>query len=168
MHKVPLTVQRDLMRHADIRTTAQVYGDVWMEELRKANTEMAKRVIFELSNRGPVTESIFLQPPWVKRTHKHLLTCDLGQLAKAGIAGRAGPPQARNTHDNTYREKKERRPRHKMLEHVVHCAGAEGAHFLANHRILDFRESCIPRFIPLQLLYRALRSSHEGCHEHSE
>ena len=41
--KVPLTVQRDLMRHADIRTTAQVYGEVRLEELREANSDVVKR-----------------------------------------------------------------------------------------------------------------------------
>lgn len=43
--EVPLTVQRDLMRHADIRTTAQVYGDVRLEELRGANSDVVKRVM---------------------------------------------------------------------------------------------------------------------------
>jgi len=33
---VPLTVQRDLMRHSDIRTTANVYGRVGMNSLREA------------------------------------------------------------------------------------------------------------------------------------
>ena len=41
--QVPLTVQRDLMRHADIRTTAQVYGEVRLEELREANSDVVKR-----------------------------------------------------------------------------------------------------------------------------
>lgn len=45
MKQVPLTVQRDLMRHADIRTTAQTYGNVRMEELRDANSDVVKRVI---------------------------------------------------------------------------------------------------------------------------
>ncbi|ADW70328.1 tyrosine-type recombinase/integrase [Granulicella tundricola] len=43
--QVPMTVQRDLMRHADVRTTMQVYGDVRMEELRGANSDVVRRVI---------------------------------------------------------------------------------------------------------------------------
>lgn len=35
---VALTVQRDLMRHADIRTTAQIYGAVQVERLRNDNS----------------------------------------------------------------------------------------------------------------------------------
>lgn len=42
---VPLTVQRDLMRHADIRTTAQVYGDVHVETLRSANSGLVESVL---------------------------------------------------------------------------------------------------------------------------
>lgn len=41
---VPLTVQRDLMRHADTRTTAQVYGAVDLERLRAANSELVNRL----------------------------------------------------------------------------------------------------------------------------
>lgn len=43
--EVPLTVQRDLMRHADIRTTAQVYGQVRVEQLREANADVVDRAL---------------------------------------------------------------------------------------------------------------------------
>jgi integrase len=43
--EVPLTVQRDLMRHADIRTTAQVYGQVRLEELREANSDVVSQAM---------------------------------------------------------------------------------------------------------------------------
>jgi integrase len=39
---VPLTVQRDLMRHADTRTTAQVYGNVNIERMRDANSDLVE------------------------------------------------------------------------------------------------------------------------------
>lgn len=42
---VELTVQRDLMRHADVRTTAQVYGDVDMKRLRGPSGELAERLL---------------------------------------------------------------------------------------------------------------------------
>jgi integrase len=45
--EVPLTVQRDLMRHADIRTTAQVYGQVGMKTLRAANDRLIVMPIAE-------------------------------------------------------------------------------------------------------------------------
>ncbi len=35
-------VQRYLMRHADIRTTAQVYGQIRLEELSEANSDVVK------------------------------------------------------------------------------------------------------------------------------
>jgi integrase len=56
--EVPLTVQRDLMRHADIRTTAQIYGQVRLEELRGANSDVVKLamkdVIFPNTDDGKV------------------------------------------------------------------------------------------------------------------
>lgn len=42
---VELTVQRDLMRHADIRTTAQVYGDVTLDRLRKPNSKIVGELL---------------------------------------------------------------------------------------------------------------------------
>jgi integrase len=42
---VELTVQRDLMRHADVRTTAQVYGDVSMDRLRGPNGELVEQLL---------------------------------------------------------------------------------------------------------------------------
>lgn len=42
---VSLTVQRDLMRHADLRTTAMVYGDVHMKTLRPANAAVVDDAI---------------------------------------------------------------------------------------------------------------------------
>lgn len=42
--KIPLTVQRDLMRHADSRTTAQVYGSVATERIRSANSKIVTMV----------------------------------------------------------------------------------------------------------------------------
>lgn len=42
---VPLTVQRDLMRHADIHTTAQVYGGVRVDRLRKANEGVVQKIL---------------------------------------------------------------------------------------------------------------------------
>ena len=43
---VDLTVQRDLMRHADTHTTSQIYGEVEMDRLRSAN-EAAMLLIFQ-------------------------------------------------------------------------------------------------------------------------
>ena len=34
---VDITIQRDLMRHADVHTTMQVYGENTLDPLRKAN-----------------------------------------------------------------------------------------------------------------------------------
>ncbi|HTF70252.1 MAG TPA: site-specific integrase [Edaphobacter sp.] len=38
----PIDVQRDLMRHADVHTTTQVYGGVDVEELREANSGLVE------------------------------------------------------------------------------------------------------------------------------
>jgi integrase len=38
-------VQQKLMRHADIRTTLNVYGDVVTDEMQKANTKVAEMVL---------------------------------------------------------------------------------------------------------------------------
>jgi integrase len=40
--KVQLTVQRDLMRHSDTHITAQVYGNVRLEALREANSDIVQ------------------------------------------------------------------------------------------------------------------------------
>ena len=42
---VPLIVQRDLMRHADIRTTAQVYGKVNEKKLRGGNNAVVEDLL---------------------------------------------------------------------------------------------------------------------------
>lgn len=41
----PVGVQRDLMRHSDIRTTMNVYGDSFIENLREAQGNIAKMVL---------------------------------------------------------------------------------------------------------------------------
>lgn len=41
----PVGVQRDLMRHTDIRTTMNVYGDSFMESLREPQQKIAKLVL---------------------------------------------------------------------------------------------------------------------------
>jgi integrase len=41
----PLGVQQKLMRHADIRTTMNVYGDALMESKRKANSKVVRMVL---------------------------------------------------------------------------------------------------------------------------
>lgn len=43
--EVPLSVQRDLMRHADIKTTANIYGAVHVDRLRKANQGVVKGIL---------------------------------------------------------------------------------------------------------------------------
>jgi integrase len=40
-----IAVQQKLMRHADIRTTLNVYGDVVTDEMQKANTKVAEMVL---------------------------------------------------------------------------------------------------------------------------
>jgi integrase len=45
--EIPLTVQRDLMRHAHINTTAQVYGSVGMKRLRSANERLIEMPVFK-------------------------------------------------------------------------------------------------------------------------
>ena len=41
----PIGVQRDLMRHTDIRTTMNTYGDSYLETMREAQSELAKLVL---------------------------------------------------------------------------------------------------------------------------
>ena len=43
--KAPMTVQKDLMRHADIKTTMNVYGSAMAEPMREANSEVVRLVI---------------------------------------------------------------------------------------------------------------------------
>jgi integrase len=38
----PIAVQQKLMRHADIRTTMNTYGEVVTDQLKQANSEVAK------------------------------------------------------------------------------------------------------------------------------
>ena len=40
--KAPMTVQKDLMRHADIKTTMNVYGKAMAEPMREANSEVVE------------------------------------------------------------------------------------------------------------------------------
>ncbi len=47
-HGVPLGVQQKLMRHADIRTTMNVYGDAMMDSKREANSKVVRMAL------GPV------------------------------------------------------------------------------------------------------------------
>src|SRR5215469_5500436 len=42
---VPLGVQQKLMRHADIRTTMNVYGDALMDSKREANSKVVRMVL---------------------------------------------------------------------------------------------------------------------------
>ena len=41
----PLGIQKDLLRHADIRTTANVYGGALPDAMREANSKVVKMVI---------------------------------------------------------------------------------------------------------------------------
>jgi integrase len=43
--KAPMTVQKDLMRHADIKTTMNVYGAAMAAPMREANSEVVRLVI---------------------------------------------------------------------------------------------------------------------------
>jgi integrase len=43
--KAPMTVQKDLMRHADIKTTMNVYGRAMSEPMREANSSVVRMVI---------------------------------------------------------------------------------------------------------------------------
>lgn len=45
--EIPLAVQRDLMRHAHINTTAQVYGSIAMKTLRTANDKLIEMPMFK-------------------------------------------------------------------------------------------------------------------------
>src|SRR5271157_5883194 len=50
--KGPMTVQKDLMRHADIKTTMNVYGKAMAEPMREAHSKVVKLVIQERSAIG--------------------------------------------------------------------------------------------------------------------
>ena len=41
----PLGIQKDLMRHADIKTTMNVHGKAMAEPMREANSEVVRLVI---------------------------------------------------------------------------------------------------------------------------
>jgi hypothetical protein len=41
----PIAVQQKLMRHSDIRTTLNVYGDVVTDEMAQANSKVAKMAL---------------------------------------------------------------------------------------------------------------------------
>jgi integrase len=41
----PMTVQQNLMRHSDIRTTINIYGDALPTTLRTANTQAARMAL---------------------------------------------------------------------------------------------------------------------------
>lgn len=43
--QTPLTVQKDLMRHADIKTTMNVYGAAMADDMREANSKIVRMVI---------------------------------------------------------------------------------------------------------------------------
>jgi len=40
--RLPLTVQQKLMRHADIRTTMNLYGDVVIDEMAEAGSKVVR------------------------------------------------------------------------------------------------------------------------------
>ncbi len=40
-----MTVQKDLMRHADIKTTMNVYGQAMSEPMREANSNVVRMAI---------------------------------------------------------------------------------------------------------------------------
>ena len=44
-NQTPLTVQKDLMRHADIKTTMNVYGGSMPEAMREANSQVVRMAI---------------------------------------------------------------------------------------------------------------------------
>jgi integrase len=41
----PIAVQQKLMRHSDIRTTLNVYGDVVTDEMAQANSKVARMAL---------------------------------------------------------------------------------------------------------------------------
>jgi integrase len=41
----PIALQQKLMRHSDIRTTMNVYGDVMPDEMRQAHDRLAQRIL---------------------------------------------------------------------------------------------------------------------------
>jgi integrase len=41
----PMTVQQNLMRHSDIRTTMNIYGDAIPDSLRNAHSKVVRMVI---------------------------------------------------------------------------------------------------------------------------
>ena len=41
----PIALQQKLMRHSDIRTTMNIYGDVMPGEMRKAHDSLAQKVL---------------------------------------------------------------------------------------------------------------------------
>ena len=49
-----LTVQQKLMRHADIQTTLNIYGDVVTDEMRQAGSKVAERALKSDSRLIPV------------------------------------------------------------------------------------------------------------------
>jgi integrase len=49
-----LTVQQKLMRHADIQTTLNIYGDVVTDEMRQAGSKLAERALKSDSRLIPV------------------------------------------------------------------------------------------------------------------
>ena len=48
----PLGVQQKLMRHADIRTTMNVYGDALMDSKREANSKVVRMVLGSVLGRA--------------------------------------------------------------------------------------------------------------------
>lgn len=44
-NQTPLTVQKDLMRHADIKTTMNVYGAAMADDMREANSKIVRLAI---------------------------------------------------------------------------------------------------------------------------
>jgi integrase len=41
----PIAVQQKLMRHADIRTTMNIYGDVVTDEIRQAHSKVVRMAL---------------------------------------------------------------------------------------------------------------------------
>jgi integrase len=53
----PIGVQQKLMRHAQVATTTNVYGNAQIEEKRKANSNVVRMVLPTMAFHGPATQN---------------------------------------------------------------------------------------------------------------
>jgi hypothetical protein len=80
----PLTLQKELMRHASIQTTMNVYGKAMTDTKRKANSKVVEMILKPKA----IMDADPAEPVWLLGVNGSLVRCSVARnLLKRLVAG---------------------------------------------------------------------------------